>query len=300
MLSMSASRHANRTSPRPENRTRTRLSLFAVLGFPRPGCIRSGQARRSAVSSGPHVTTIIFQGGEIGRDRQFRVGTRERGAIRFGAISSRSQSEALVEGKGGLPPGVGPAGHDHRRDPRVRRADPAGGARRLALGQPDAWRWSCCLTTLAIRTPQEFSAFPTILLTTTLTRLVLERRDDPAGADPRRRGRARGGRRRDPGVRRVRGRRPGDRRRDPVLDPGRDPVRGDHPGGDPDQRGGRAVHARRAARPADGDRCRPARRADRPARGPPPPRGGLSPGGLLRGHGRGRASSSAATRSPAS
>ena len=29
------------------------------------------------------------------------------------------------------------------------------------------------LTTLAIRTPQEFSAFPTILLTTTLTRLVL-------------------------------------------------------------------------------------------------------------------------------
>src|SRR5437764_12484315 len=29
------------------------------------------------------------------------------------------------------------------------------------------------LTTLAIRTPQEFSAFPTLLLTTTLTRLVL-------------------------------------------------------------------------------------------------------------------------------
>ncbi len=29
------------------------------------------------------------------------------------------------------------------------------------------------LTTLTIRTPQEFSAFPTILLTTTLTRLVL-------------------------------------------------------------------------------------------------------------------------------
>src|SRR5947209_16701877 len=29
------------------------------------------------------------------------------------------------------------------------------------------------LTTLAIRTPQEFSAFPTVLLTTTLTRLVL-------------------------------------------------------------------------------------------------------------------------------
>src|SRR4051812_16011405 len=29
------------------------------------------------------------------------------------------------------------------------------------------------LTTLAIRSPQEFSAFPTILLTTTLTRLVL-------------------------------------------------------------------------------------------------------------------------------
>ena len=29
------------------------------------------------------------------------------------------------------------------------------------------------LTTLAIHTPQEFSAFPTILLTTTLTRLVL-------------------------------------------------------------------------------------------------------------------------------
>ena len=29
------------------------------------------------------------------------------------------------------------------------------------------------LTTLSIRTPQEFSAFPTILLTTTLTRLVL-------------------------------------------------------------------------------------------------------------------------------
>ena len=142
------------------------------------------------------------------------------------------------------------------------------------------------LTTLAIRTPQEFSAFPTILLTTTLTRLVLNvattrlvlTRGGEDGLD------AAGGVIRAFGE--VRGRRPGDRRRDPVLDPGRDPVRGDHSGGDPDQRGGRAVHARRAARPPDGDRRRLARRADRPARSPPPPRGGLSPGGFLRGHGR--------------
>ncbi len=42
------------------------------------------------------------------------------------------------------------------------------------------------LTTLAIRTPQEFSAFPTILLTTTLMRLVLNVATTPAGADARR------------------------------------------------------------------------------------------------------------------
>ena len=143
------------------------------------------------------------------------------------------------------------------------------------------------LTTLSIRTPQEFSAFPTILLTTTLTRLVLNvattRLVLTRGGDDR----PRRGRRRDPGLRRVRRRRPGDRRGDPVLDPGGDPVRGDHPGGDAHQRGRRAVHARRPARPADGDRRRPARRADRPARGAPPPRGGLSPGRLLRRDGRG-------------
>ena len=39
---------------------------------------------------------------------------------------------------------------------------------------------------------------------------------------------------------------------------------------------------------ADGDRRRPPRRPDRPARGPPPPRGRLPDGRLLRGDGRGR------------
>ena len=72
------------------------------------------------------------------------------------------------------------------------------------------------LTTLAIRTPQEFSAFPTILLTTTLTRLVLNvataRLILTRGGDrrPRRR------RRRDPRLRRVRRGGRGGRRRDPV------------------------------------------------------------------------------------
>ena len=113
-----------------------------------------------------------------------------------------------------------------------------------------------------------------------------QRGDDAADPDARRRRRARRGRRRDPRLRRVRGRRRGRRRRDHLRDHRRDPVRGDHQGGDAHQRSGRAVHAGRHARAADGDRRRPERRHHRRARGAPPPRGRLPPGRLLRGHGR--------------
>ncbi len=121
------------------------------------------------------------------------------------------------------------------------------------------------LTTLTIRAPQEFSALPDDPAHDHADAAGPERRDHEAGAHAGRRKRGRCGRRRDPGVRRVRRRRPGDRRGDPVLDPGGDPVRGDHAGCDAHQRGRRAVHARRPAGPADGDRRRPARRVDRPA-----------------------------------
>ena len=94
------------------------------------------------------------------------------------------------------------------------------------------------LTTLAIRSPQDFSAFPTILLTTTLTRLVLNVATVRLILT-RGRPRPRGGRRRDPGVRRVRRGRPGGCRVSGLHDPGRHPFRRDHQGCYPHQRGGR-------------------------------------------------------------
>ena len=93
------------------------------------------------------------------------------------------------------------------------------------------------LTTLSIRAPHEFAAFPTIILTTTLTRLVLNVATtrlvltsggvsgmDAAGGVIRAFGEFVVG-----GLCRRRG--------DPVRDPGRDSVHGHHQGGDPDQRG---------------------------------------------------------------
>ena len=65
---------------------------------------------------------------------------------------------------------------------------------------------------LAVRSPGEFAAFPTILLTTTLTRLVLNVATTRLVLTQGRRQGARSGRRRGPGVRRVRRRGPGGRR----------------------------------------------------------------------------------------
>ena len=154
------------SSPPAKNR---RQGVVRVTGQSR---IRSGQARRSAVSSGPHVTTIIFQGGEIGRDRRFRVGTRERGAMRVESIrADRSPRllwrERVVYLRGLVLPitiigailvfvvPIPPQLLD------------------VLLSANLTVAVVVLLTTLSIRTPQEFSAFPTILLTTTLTRLVL-------------------------------------------------------------------------------------------------------------------------------
>ena len=162
--------------------------------------------------------------------------------------------------------GRGPAGHDRRRDPRLHRAGPAGRARPAPVGQHHA-RGARAADDPGDPHAAGLQRLPDHPADHDADPAGAERRDDAAGPDPRRRPRARRGRRRDPGLRRVRRGRPGRRRGDPVPDPGRHPVRRDHQGGDADQRGRRAVHARRPARPPDGDRRRPPRRPDRPARG---------------------------------
>ena len=88
----------------------------------------------------------------------------------------------------GLPPRAGPAGHDHRRDPRVRRADPAGGARRLALGQPDGGGGRA-LDDAGDPHAAGVQRVPDDPADDHADAAGLERRDDAAGADPGRRGR---------------------------------------------------------------------------------------------------------------
>ena len=117
------------------------------------------------------------------------------------------------------------------------------------------------LTTIYVRTPLEFSIFPSLLLATTLfrlvlnvatTRLILTR----AGSDGLL---AAGGVVED--LRRVRGRRPDRGRADHLRHHRGDPVRGDHQGGHADQRSGGPLRLGRHAGPADGHRRRPERRA---------------------------------------
>ncbi len=142
------------------------------------------------------------------------------------------------------------------------------------------------LTTIYVRTPLEFSIFPSLLLATTLfrlvlnvatTRLILTR----AGSEGLL---AAGGV--VEGLRRVRGRRPDRRGADHLRHHRGDPVRGHHQGGHAHQRGGRPLRLGRHARPADGHRRRPERRHHRRARGPAPPPRDHPAGRLLRRHGR--------------
>ena len=156
------------------------------------------------------------------------------------------------------------------------------------------------LTTIYVRTPLEFSIFPSLLLATTLfrlvlnvatTRLILTR----AGAD----GLLAAG-----GVVKTFGEFVAgdqDRRRpDHLRDHRRDPVRGDHQGRHAHQRSGRPLRLGRHAGPADGHRRRPERRHHRRARGPAPPQGNHASRPTSSGPWTVPASSSAATPSPAS
>ncbi len=119
------------------------------------------------------------------------------------------------------------------------------------------------LTTIYVRTPLEFSVFPSLLLATTLARLVLNVATTRlilthAGTDGLVGGRARG-----ESVRRVRGGRPDRRRHHHLRDHRGDPVRGDHQRCHAHQRSGRPVCLGRHAGQADGDRCRSERRHHR-------------------------------------
>ncbi len=126
----------------------------------------------------------------------------------------------------------------------------------------------------------DFASFPSLLLLTTMfrlainvsvTRLILTTGD--AGSVVKAFG--------EFVVARQRRRRPRD-----LPDPRGDPVRGRHQRRRARRRGRRALHARRDARQADGDRRRPQRRADHRRAGPQPPLGDRPGSRLLRRDGR--------------
>jgi flagellar biosynthesis protein FlhA len=117
------------------------------------------------------------------------------------------------------------------------------------------------MTALFIQAPLEFSAFPTILLISTMlrlslnlasTRLILSR----GTRAPRRRPRHRG-------VRQLRDGRQFRHRHHRVRDPGDRELRRHHQGLGPHRRSRGALPPRRHAGQADGDRRRPLRRPDR-------------------------------------
>ena len=118
------------------------------------------------------------------------------------------------------------------------------------------------LTTLAVKTPLEFSVFPSLLLATTLSRLVLNvasTRLILTAARPPSWTRQAG----DSGLWRIRGGQSHGRGAGDFLDHRRHPIRGDHQRSRPHQRSRRAIHAGRHARPADGHRRRLECRLDR-------------------------------------
>ena len=136
------------------------------------------------------------------------------------------------------------------------------------------------VATMYLNKPLDFSAFPSLLLLTTMfrlainvsvTRLILTKGD--AGSVVQDFGQF------------VVGGNVVDRPRH-LPDPGRDPVRGRHQRRRPRRRGRRPLHPRRHARQADGDRRRPQRRADHRRGGPPAPLGDRPRGRLLRRDGR--------------
>ena len=116
------------------------------------------------------------------------------------------------------------------------------------------------LTVIYVRQPVEFSVFPSLLLLLTLVRLSLNVASTRLilmhGAGRRRRRRPR-----DHGVRPVRRRRQLRRRHRRVPRADRDSVHRHQPRRGPHLGSHGAVHPRRDARPADGDRRRPERRA---------------------------------------
>ncbi len=115
------------------------------------------------------------------------------------------------------------------------------------------------LTAIYVRQPVEFSVFPSLLLLLTLIRLSLNVASTRLvlmhGARRRR-----GGRPRHHGLRPVRRRRQLRRRRRHLPRPDRDSVHRHQPRRGPHLGSHGAVHPRRDARPADGDRRRPQRR----------------------------------------
>ena len=118
------------------------------------------------------------------------------------------------------------------------------------------------MTSLFIQTPLEFSAFPTILLISTMLRLSLNLASTRLilSHGTRRHGR---GRPRHRGLRQFRDERQFRHRHHRVRDPGDRELRRHHQGFGPHRRSRGALPPRRHARQADGDRRRPRRRPDR-------------------------------------
>ena len=133
--------------------------------------------------------------------------------------------------------------------------------------------------------PLDFAAFPSVLLFSTLAAAVAERRVDAgrAARRPHRSGRGRPG---DRVVRPLPGRRQLRGRHRRVRDPDRDQLHRHHQGRGADRGSVRALHARRDARQADGDRRRPERRPDQRRAGPQAARGSRAGSRVLRLDGR--------------
>ena len=156
------------------------------------------------------------------------------------------------------------------------------------------------LTTMYVSRPLEFSVFPSLLLGTTLARLVLNVAStrliltrggiDGTGAAGRS----------HPGLRRIRRRRTGRRGTHHLRHPDRHSVSGDHQGGHAHQRSGGPLCPGRDAGQTDGDRRRSAGRPAQRRSGPQSPRRSRRSRPTFTGRWTVPASSSAAMRSPAS
>ena len=218
----------------------------------------------------------------------FRTGGPSAAAQTFGARRhTRGEAATMVDvtaGQGGAAPSSKfPSLERNRRYAEarrsragVRRPDHPGRADPAAAGDRCS---TCCwrsrsslsvlilMTALFIEKPLEFSAFPTVLLISTMLRLALNLASTRLilahGHEGTRRGRPR-----HRGLRQLRDGRQFRHRDHRVRDPDDRELRRHHQGFGPHRRSRGALHPRRHARQADGDRRRPLRRPDRRERPP--------------------------------